>query len=422
MAKTMKEILGIIEDRGYALDTANAFVLAFQDFDFSGLSTRMETIQFLRECMKRTDGKHGNIERQAAKQRGLGELIKMVHSGPSKYFEKLNVHRVAYHLALRILEPRRINQRDFGLCGPSHFLILHCKAHPDDYARMALELWTLGRFSWGDAVIKPHRKIFAYVPEFTIAEGDWMMAASVRNSSQDPSTIGAKGREQYEETKPQQVFDWLKQAGYRQVIQIGAFENGKFDDWLASKVMSKAYLQYHPKQPDFMAKWPNPHQPYQNLKLARHLLENGWRVMMVIYADWCAYVDSSKETVAAHDSDARPKAEKEFQQMIPTLAKLGEGDRQDILESIVKAKARVTPHKSKEAIMRGIVDEWKSMCNGLINIPSANHWILAKEISIDGSEREIKVHRYTWGAKEWTKPFPLQQFLMGYSGFVAARD
>src|ERR1035437_5416376 len=40
----------------------------------------------------------------------------------SVWFPKLDVNIVAFQMMLRLLKPERVHQRDFGLCGPAHFV------------------------------------------------------------------------------------------------------------------------------------------------------------------------------------------------------------------------------------------------------------------------------------------------------------
>lgn len=98
----------------------------------------------------------------------------------------------------RILNPKKIRQRDTNTCGPAAFVYALAYYRPDQYAELILDLHRKGEATLGTIIFKPDDAARnAWDPKATsIAAVDWIAIAGVKNttsSSYDEPVDAAAG-------------------------------------------------------------------------------------------------------------------------------------------------------------------------------------------------------------------------------------
>jgi hypothetical protein len=433
------------------------FSTALQDFAFSGVAERSDMTQFLTLAMtacdwahlptevwqKRSGGGTGprRVDKMNARKMALISILLFVQdvaktqAYTSPHFPHLNVYRVLYQLTIRVVKPMRINQRDFGLCGPAHVLVVLAKTNPERYVKLALDLLLHGKCSLHGIEITPNKYVRAYRPEFTIPEADWLLAASFRNADEE---IPAE-RGHYGDTKGPDVYRWLVACGYQQVALCGVHHAPSETILGIMPGLSHFSESYHPTKPREIEEAANIHSPMANITLAKKLCECGWRVLLLVNGSWANFAKDSATRKLAEDDLAMAKRSGELEQRRkemdkdPTFLGLDEDTKRLLIENAVRGPQIVRPTQSgpknttgsnrvamtEPDLRQSIIEKSQSYLGGFIVLPAVSHWVIAKRIEI--ADGKIKVVRYTWGAKEETDPFDISIFLMGYTGFCACR-
>jgi len=289
-------------------------------------------------------------------------------------FPKLSIPVVVYELVLRVLRPRRIDQKQFGLCGPAAFGCLLVQTRPLEYVRMAYDLLKCGRTHVAGLEINPRRRIREFDPRGKMGQADWLIMASLRNSSkklsQDMENTGV-----YSNTYVWRMFEWLKQAGYRTIVSIETAENA----WLSKPTRFRSQ-HYYPKKPDVLAKMTHEklRNPSYNLRLAKRFLFNEWKVFLLI-------TEKIAGTIGAEDP---------------------------IEKSVAPWKGLATDEK---------LDEMKADAKKALIGEKPNHWAMVTNIEIT-TEKKIRLTRFSYGTLEATAPVPQDIFNQIYGGFVAINE
>jgi hypothetical protein len=143
-------------------------------------------------------------------------LIQDFNSNPTpRAFTAVDPHKFAFQLALRVREPRLINQGEVNLCGPNSLLIQFAKRSPMQYALLALDLYQKGKGYLDKLEIEPELKIRGGIAG-DLPEADYVVLGSLRNSGAilyDPGLVRGIGLL----TKPGVLCRWLTEAGYTNV-------------------------------------------------------------------------------------------------------------------------------------------------------------------------------------------------------------
>jgi hypothetical protein len=144
------------------------------------------------------------------------EIIKDFNAtlGP-KAFPKVDRFKFAFQVALRIREPKFINQDGMNLCGPNSLLIQYAKDTPVGFALLARSLYETGKGYLDKLEIEPGPEIRGGYSE-DIAEADYVLMGSLRNSA---AVLLGDGiiRNIALLTKPGMLCEWLTKAGYSDV-------------------------------------------------------------------------------------------------------------------------------------------------------------------------------------------------------------
>lgn len=171
----------------------------------------------------------GPLELRGDDQKIAAEYVcKFMQRSGNPHWPKLDRDQVGASLLMRIANPSIINQGSASLCGPAAVMFGLAADQPVAYAKFAIELFEKGKALLGrDNMIKPDFRLPIFVsPGTKIDQADWMTLGSIRSSenwfidywSLDQENIVT---EKYESlggiTPPQEIADWLGQAGYRDV-------------------------------------------------------------------------------------------------------------------------------------------------------------------------------------------------------------
>ena len=97
-------------------------------------------------------------------------------------FTKLSKARILKQLSARIEKPSIMRQRRAPLCGPVAVLVALARIDPERYVRMARALYETGQFRIGKLCIKPDKHLYCQEARRDVADLDWMLAASMRDS------------------------------------------------------------------------------------------------------------------------------------------------------------------------------------------------------------------------------------------------
>jgi hypothetical protein len=145
----------------------------------------------------------------------------LVHSFSQKSspgaFTKLHRDQIAKELHLRIADPTVIDQGKGGLCPSASVAYSIANTDPERYVKCVTELFDIGSTKIADWSLEPcsDLKNYALPSDSRIAEADWIIMASMRDSENwfiDYQSVsdegGAWGRE---------VALWLKKAGFTDI-------------------------------------------------------------------------------------------------------------------------------------------------------------------------------------------------------------
>src|SRR5262249_37079749 len=95
-------------------------------------------------------------------------------------FPEINRFKFAFQLALRIREPKLINQSQTNLCGPNALVIQMAREQPARYAALATQLFLTGRGFIDELKIEPDRSILLGFSDSALGECDYVVLGSVR--------------------------------------------------------------------------------------------------------------------------------------------------------------------------------------------------------------------------------------------------
>lgn len=132
-------------------------------------------------------------------------------------FTQLHRATIAAELAERVMDPTKINQGNVDICAPAALVYEIAKTRPEDYVTAVTELFDNGQTTLGKWKLTPNEDLRRYaIPEDAkIAEADWIIIASVRDSENwffDYSSYKDKGG-----TTNREFNDMLSKAGFTDI-------------------------------------------------------------------------------------------------------------------------------------------------------------------------------------------------------------
>jgi len=123
--------------------------------------------------------------------------------------------KFAFQLALRVREPRLINQMNANLCGPNSILIDLARDQPVQYVKLAIDLFKTGTGKLGNMTVKPVEKLLNSYNAEALGECDYVVLGSLRDST--ALLWGDLVRNIGTLTKPGVLCAYLRDAGYNDV-------------------------------------------------------------------------------------------------------------------------------------------------------------------------------------------------------------
>jgi hypothetical protein len=141
-------------------------------------------------------------------------------------FRKLDRKKVADDLRSRVDKPFLINQgTKAGICGPAVIAYEILRTRPQTYVSAATRLFENGSALIDKWKLEPDGDLLKAPCPATVAQGDWVMLASIRDSENwlldfhdDDSTYA-------ESSTLGEINDWMKKAGFREVIMEEGLTN-----------------------------------------------------------------------------------------------------------------------------------------------------------------------------------------------------
>jgi hypothetical protein len=166
-------------------------------------------------------------------------------------------------LLRRIANPSLTDQDQGSLCGPAALMFNYASDKPGHFARFAIDLYQKGQANLGRLLIKPGKDVRHFLPPSTLDHVDWLTCASLRDSENWFLDFDDTGKisDIAGMTLPSEMEQWFRKAGYRDVR-----ENANISQ--LNKGMAA-------------------------VNEANLLLENGYRVCLLISANMTDYDDQS---------------------------------------------------------------------------------------------------------------------------------
>jgi hypothetical protein len=161
--------------------------------------------------------RYGPINFSTSRQKYAVEILCdfLQRIGPQS-FPNLDRDRVGIDLMLRVANPNIINQRNADLCGPVSFLYGLAFDSPAAYARFGIDMFEKGTARIGRIDVKPSNDCRNYYPEWPMSHGEWVTAASLRDS--ENFLLDYDSAEGWGATSTNgEVARWFSKAGYTDV-------------------------------------------------------------------------------------------------------------------------------------------------------------------------------------------------------------
>lgn len=417
----MKDILAEISIKGSTLSPGQLARLCL-DFDFNGEATHGEMLEFWRLAWGSFCNKKHITARGTQRSVAMYRVKSLLNLDRSKHFPHLDVKIVFYQVIIRLLSPQRVNQMDFGLCGPIHFTVMVLKSMPGKYVDFVADLLLKGCATGEDGtVLRPHEDVKSFDPGGSIPQADWLVAGSLRNLGGVPS--GKSERGEYGGTRGPDVARFCVFFGFARYVQLTTYEDKIefcLDKLVHKTIWTSSYEDYYPQNTRgmldlfFNTKGMNLVDPGNSIRLAQALHRAGWGVLLKINAAWAA----TDENV-----DLQARMMKKYASNYEAFKLMYSGEElQTEWRKFLASKLQMEEQILKKE-QRDVVETLGKPTTvfKILPVSSANHWVMVKSLDIVGEgEENIRLTIYTWGGKREPMVVPLAAFLKGYSGFVAA--
>jgi len=153
-----------------------------------------------------------------SKQQALDLLDEFEARSAFKAFKRLDRGTVASDLRARVNNPFLISQgTKAGVCGPSAVAFELLKARPFTYVLAATRLFELGFAIINKWEIKPDNDLLTAPCPATVAQGDWVVLASIRDSENWFWDFHEDVSDDSANTTLREIEDWMKKAGYTDI-------------------------------------------------------------------------------------------------------------------------------------------------------------------------------------------------------------
>jgi hypothetical protein len=243
------------------------------DADFVGDSTAVAAfVKWFRELVARQKASNKTLERVQALETIENDFIG--RPTPTS-FPQIDANKFAFQLALRVREPRLINQKSTNLCGPNSLLIQLAKDRPVQYVCFAIQLFREGKSTLDRMEVEPGFLIRSFYNEKAIGECDYVVLGSVRDSAAILLGDGLV-RNIGLLTKPGVLCEWLRKAGYSEVEDHTFFDVPGY----VAPVDLLTHGNINAPRPKGFQMPSAPNEKISNLKTAANKLAAGKRIIM----------------------------------------------------------------------------------------------------------------------------------------------
>lgn len=139
-------------------------------------------------------------------------------SGRTGIWTNIRKDDIVKGLRIRISSPDKINQAGSLLCGPAAFTYELATDDPVNYTKAVIDLFTTGTAVIGTMLLKPSKDLI-YNP-FTggIHPSDWVILASLRDSSNAFFDIENVDDMAGAATIPSTMASWLRNVGFTKIV------------------------------------------------------------------------------------------------------------------------------------------------------------------------------------------------------------
>jgi hypothetical protein len=174
-----------------------------------------------------------------SQQAALAELERFEKRGDLPAFKRLSRSAVAADLKARVTKPYLINQgTKAGVCGPASIAYEIMRTRPLTYVRAATSLFQFG-FGWIDTwKIEPDDDLKNAPCPTSVAQGDWVMLASIRDSENWWYDFHSDTSGEEAGTTLEEIEAWMKHAGFQNVVR-----DQTITGWLDREPMFKDALR-----------------------------------------------------------------------------------------------------------------------------------------------------------------------------------
>jgi len=191
------------------------------------------------------------------------ELVDLRLNGGPFAFKNLSAGQVTAGIRERAGEKAYlIDQAGTSLCGPACFIYWVASDMPRVYAKYIQDLFRTGKGRIGDLTVEPSTSCKNFDPQVESGDlevphpTDWIALASLRDSSNLFRAYDEVDDEVAGITMPRTLQSWFKKAGYRDSVNTTIEKNRRGDVYS--------------------------HQRLEDLKEASRLVQNGYRVNLLI--------------------------------------------------------------------------------------------------------------------------------------------
>jgi hypothetical protein len=189
-------------------------------------------------------------------------------------FVSVDPVKFAFQLALRVREPRLINQMNANLCGPNSIVIDLARDSALQYVKLAIDLFKTGSGTLKNLIVQPAEKLRNNYNAEALGECDYVVLGSVRNSN--ALLWGELIRNIGTLTKPGVLCGYLRDAGYNDV-EDHTFFNVPFYVQPINLITSGSI---HAPRPTGFVEPGNPAQKKANLQLMANKIALGHKAVM----------------------------------------------------------------------------------------------------------------------------------------------
>ncbi len=179
--------------------------------------------------------------------------------GASPYWQRLNRDAIAKDVRARLEDPNSFDQGGTWLCGIATFVRVWASDNPLGYVQLVIDLFEKGKGQlaghkkYGGKTIEPSDALLRSPAGDRVAQGDWIVLASIREAFND-------------------VFDYTADEGFLRIKawNLPSDVTGEFRAAGYSKIVNKAGLGSG---------------GIKSLEEASDLFDAGWRVILLVHSD-----------------------------------------------------------------------------------------------------------------------------------------